>query len=210
MSISKQRIIQYEMENPSELTAEQFSKLKQEIKNRKKGTISDELVDFMLWDRGLPSRQESFAKYVCKFLPKECSVLEVGCGITGKMSRILKNNGYNISCMDPKVDPSYLQGIKSFQEMFDYKTTNIEEYDYIIAQEPCDATEHIVRACVMKRKKLIMSMCGVPHKLISGEMLSSAQEWYSYLQNISPSDLKLRYANLDPLTTTPILKSNFF
>lgn len=209
MIIPQSRIIQYETENPAELTTEQMARLKYEINNRQKGVVSDELVDFMLWLYNLPSRQETFAKYVCKFIPRNSSILEVGCGRTGKLSRILKNMGYTISCMDPKVDPAYLEDITSFKSIFNFKTTDIEKYDWLIAQEPCDATEHVVRACVANQKPLIMSLCGVPHKLISGEMLSSVQEWYSYLQNISPGDLKLRYASLDPWTTTPILKSVF-
>ena len=182
--------------------------MKQELDKPNKEIISGQLLDYILWLYDLPSRQESFAEYICKFLPISCSILEVGCGRTGIMSRILKEKGYKVSCMDPEIDPLYLKCINSFQEKFHYETTNIEEYDYLIAQTPCDATEHIVRACVSKKKPFIMSLCSMPHNLINGDMLSSAQEWYSYLQNIS-SNLKLSYKKLDPFTVTPILKSSF-
>lgn len=208
MTIPQSRIIQYETENPAELTTEQMAKLKYEITHRQKGIMSDELVDFMLWQYNLPSRQETFAQYVCKFIPRNSSILEVGCGRTAKLSRILKSQGYSISCMDPQVDSAYLEDIESLKERFNFKTTDIEKYDWLIAQEPCDATEHVVRACVANQKSLIMSLCGVPHKLINGKMPSSTQEWYSHLQDISPI-VKIRYATLDPLTITPILKVYF-
>ena len=208
MYIPKHRIDQYEEENPLKLTTEQFLKLRKEIENTDSNVISDEVIDFVFWAEGLPFRQEIFAKYVCKFLPMNASILEVGCGRTGKLSRILKDKGYNISCMDPKIDFAYLKNINSFKELFNLET-DITKYDYLIAQEPCDATEYIVRACVAERKKMIMSLCASPHILINGTMPSSYEEWYSYLQNISLDNLRLRYANLDPFISTPILKTNF-
>lgn len=56
----------------------------------------------------------------------------------------------------------------------------------------------------------MMSLCGVPHRLISGITPKSVKEWYDYLVNISNKDIKLRYIKLDPFVVTPILKSNKF
>lgn len=56
----------------------------------------------------------------------------------------------------------------------------------------------------------MMSLCGVPHKLISGEMPKDVKEWYTYLQSISYQQIKLRYIQLDPFLLTPILRSNQF
>lgn len=82
--------------------------------------------------------------------------------------------------------------------------------DCVIAQEPCDATEHIVRACTSQNIPFLMTLCGVPHKLISGKTLRSVNEWYDYLVNIANDKVKLRYITLNPILTTPILKSNQF
>lgn len=45
---------------------EQFSKVKEDIINPRTGVVSDEYVDFILWTRGLKSRQEYFAEYIEK------------------------------------------------------------------------------------------------------------------------------------------------
>ena len=111
-----------------------------------------------------------------------------------------------MTCIDPNVE---LQNntIHCIKGKFDYTKFDLSSYDFIIAQEPCDATEHIVRACINQNKPFIMSLCGVPHKLISGKMPKDIQEWYNYLQNISCKKLKLFYVSLDPLSTTAILKN---
>lgn len=205
------RFQQYKRLNPNELSTKQFLDLEKEIRGQKSNVISDEYVDFKLWLLGLPSRQESFAKFIAKKLPKnsEIKILEVGCGRTGKMSRILSEQGFCITGIDPKVEVLSDDKVTFIKEEFDYIKFDISVYDYVIAQEPCDATEHVVRACVNSKVPFIMSLCGVPHKLISGSMPKDFEEWYEYLLSISKEELKLRYLNLDPLTVIPILKSNF-
>ena len=125
------------------------------------------------------------------------------------MSRILSEQGFCVTGIDPKVEVLSNNKVTFIKEKFDYIKFDISGYDYVIAQEPCDATEHIVRACVNSKVPFIMSLCGVPHKLISGSMPKDYKEWYEYLLSISKEELKLRYLDLDPLTVTPILKSNF-
>lgn len=201
----------YKNVNPNELSSQQLRELEKEIKIKDSRIISDEYVDFKLWMQGLPSRQESFAKFLEKRIPKkeELKILEVGCGRTGRLSRILVERGFDVTGIDPKVEVVNCDNTKFIKGKFEYTKFNISEYNFVIAQEPCDATEHIVRACVKERIPFIISLCGVHHKLISGVMPKNEQEWYQYLLNISVKDLKLNYIKLDPFTITPILKSNF-
>ena len=201
----------YKNVNPNELSSQQFRELEKEIKSKKSGIISDEYVDFQLWMQGLPSRQETFAKFLEKRIPQkdELKILEVGCGRTGRLSRILCQKGFDVTGIDPKVEVLNCDNTKFIKGKFEYTKFELSTYDFVIAQEPCDATEHVVRARVRQRIPFIMSLCGVPHKLISGAMPQNEKDWYQYLLNISAKDLKLNYIKLDPLTITPILKSNY-
>lgn len=203
----------YKQTNPNELSPAQFLKLEREIfSTRLSSTMSDECCDFLLWLHGLPSRQESFAEFLVKKLPSDpnIQVLEVGGGRTYRLSRLLSQKGLKLTCIDPKLDLNLKGNVKLIKDKFDHKKFDLSPYDYVVAQEPCDATEHIVRACVSQKKPFIISLCGVPHKLLSGKMPASADEWYDYLVNIASSEVKFRSLNLCPLVTTPILKSNQF
>lgn len=207
--MERQRLEEYKKKNPNELTEKQLKKIKSEMESPKGNTISDEYFDFRLWCLGYPSRQESFAEYVAKRLERKKAkkVLEVGCGRTYRLSRILEKKGFEMTCIDPKVEnlATYESNIVVKKEMFDFKYA-LDNYDCIVAQEPCDATEHIVRACEEQDKPFIMTLCGVPHTLISGEEPENVYEWYAYLLNISKENkIRLRYVSLDPLLETPIL-----
>ena len=205
------RLEAYKRSNPNELTVQQFLMLEKEIKHPDSETISDEYFDFKLWYRGLPSRQERFADLLVRRLPKTegLRVLEVGCGRTAKLSRILSQKGFVMTCIDPTLEKSYCDGIEGIKGKFDYKRIDLSTYDYVIAQEPCDATEHVVRACISQHKPFIMALCGVPHKLLSGETPKNINEWYSYLVNISKNEIKFSYIMTDALGKTPIIKSNY-
>lgn len=207
-----QRIELYKKFNPNELTTEQFLRLEHEIKCPKEKTISDEYLDFKLWCRGMPSRQESFANFLSKKLSKypNANILEVGGGVTGRLSRFLDEKGFHMTCIDPRLEMKDYTRIRFIKSKFNYKKFDLRQYDYVIAQEPCDATEHIVRACIEQNVPFMMTLCGVPHKLISGKTPKSVEEWYDYLISISDNKIKLRYINLDPFSVTPILKSNKF
>ena len=93
------------------------------------------------------------------------------------------------------------------KDMFDHKTFDLSDYDFVIAQEPCDATEHVLLACKAQNKPFFMSLCGVPHKKLSGEMPANYSDWYAYLLNESDGYAKLIWLSLDPLSRTAILKS---
>ena len=209
------RLEQYKKLNPNELTQEQFQKIKEEIKKPKLQTISDEYFDFKLWNKGILSRQESFANFVIKKLEKstqgkKVKVLEVGGGRTARLSRILKEKGFDITCIDYKIEPENAGEVECIKGKFDYTKFDLTPYDYVIAQEPCDATEHVVRACMKYNKPFMMTLCGVPHKLISGETPKDVDSWYDYLINISSENIILRYVSINPFFKTPILRSKIF
>ena len=50
----------FRKKNPFEFSEEQFNLVETDIKKERGGIVSDEYVEFSLWRRGLPSRQESF------------------------------------------------------------------------------------------------------------------------------------------------------
>lgn len=200
----------YKNLNPNELTPKELLDLERELKNPKRNeAASDQLIDFLLWSRGLPSRQKSFAQFVSKKLAKfpEARILEVGCGRTAILSRLLAEKGFNMTCLDKIVDTTLTKGVHAIKDTFDYRTFDLSGYDIVIAQEPCDATEHILRACKDQNKIFFMSLCGVPHKIIDGKMPKTYQEWYDYLLKVSDGYAKLIWLPLDPLTKTAILKS---
>ena len=210
--IIRYKFEQYKRINPNELTQLEFVHLEKELHNLQSTLQSDQHLDFLLWCNNCQSRQELFANYLIKYLPKNpgTKILEVGCGRTARLSRILSEKGFIMTGIDPKVDSSYLNGIKSIKGKFDYRKFDLSNYDFVIAQEPCDATEHIVRACTCQNKPFIVSLCGVPHKLISGEMPETLADWYNYLQKIATDRTRLITVSLDPFSKTPIIRSNQF
>lgn len=211
-SVLQLQFERYKQTNPNELTSLEFAQLEKELNKSTAGVDSDQHLDFLLWCNGYKSRQELFAKYLMKYLPKTSGVkiLEVGCGRTAKLSRILAEKGFTMTCIDPKVDSSLLNGINSIKGKFDHKKFDLSEYDFVIAQEPCDATEHIIRACTTQGKPFIISLCGVPHKLLSGDTPKSYEDWYDYLWKIAKDKTRLLYLSLDPFSKTPIIRSNQF
>lgn len=206
------RLEAYKKLNPNELTDQQFIKLEQEINNPRMTTISDEYVDFKLWCDGKPSRQEIFAKFIERKLAqhKGAKILEVGCGRTGRLSRILSEKGFIMTGIDPNLETASSEEIEFIRGKFDYKKFDLTRFDYVVAQEPCDATEHVVRACTSKNVPFMMTLCGVPHRLISGHMPKDADEWYKYLIKIAGENVRLRYIKLDSIGYSSVLKSNDF
>lgn len=200
----------YRQINPHELSTKQLNDLEKEIKHLGKDLMSDQLLDFLLWSKGLPSRQESFANFVLKKLAKTSykKILEVGGGRTARLSRIIAKAGYEVTCIDTIIEKEFKSdNLTLIKDMFDYKTFDLSDYDFIIAQEPCDATEHVLLACKAQNKPFYMSLCGVPHKKLSGETPKSCDDWYNYLLKESEGYVKLIWLSLDPLSRTAILKS---
>lgn len=209
MEVQLHRLKQYELENPNELLEWQFRKIEEEILNPDEDTTSDEYFDFKLWFLGCPSRQESFANYVSRRLHKKGAkkVLEVGSGRTCRLSRMLEEKGFKMTCIDPKIDLQFVAeknpGIILQKEVFDL-SYGLSNFDYVIAEEPCDATEYIIQACIQQNKPFIMTLCGETHHVIGDKHVKNVYEWYDYLANIS-KDIRLRRVSLDPLATSRIL-----
>lgn len=215
VTLLTQQFSLYKRLNPHELTTQQFTSLEKELRHSNDPHLSDQYYDFLLWCGNHPSRQECLANFISKKLSKHpgAKILEVGCGRTARLSRFMNKNGFQMTCIDPNLDLSSIEkfeGIEGIRGKFDYRKFDISPYDYVIAQEPCDATEHIVRACVAVDKPFFMALCGVPHKLINGKLPKNHNEWYDYLKGIAPDKLKIIRLSLDPLLTTPILKSTNF
>ena len=200
----------YKQFNPHELSKKQLIDLELEIKHPDKDVMSDQFLDFLLWLKGHPSRQECYANFLLKKLAKSPykKILEVGCGRTARLSRIIAKAGYDVTCIDTIVEEEFNPGnITMIKNKFDYKTFNLSAFDLVIAQEPCDATEHVLLACKEQNKPFFMSLCGVPHKKLTGEMPKSYNEWYDYLLMKSDGYAKLIWLSLDPLSRTAVLIS---
>lgn len=197
-------------ENPFDYDAEQLCRLKQEIDHPQDGRSSDEKIDCLLWHRGQKSRQESFCCYVVRNFPcrRYPHLLEVGCGRQARLSQLLAQQGYQMSAIDPKLQriPAHVEGIVA---SFHHARTPISSYDAVIAQEPCDATEHIVRSCIRERKDFVISLCAEAHRLISGEQPDSVEAWYRYLVSLDPAYTVIICPSIIPGYATPMMIGRF-
>lgn len=209
MTEKRSKLEEYKKENPNRLAAEQFEALEQEILHPQKGIISDEYLDYKFWCQGLPSRQEWFADYLKdEILPlRELHILEVGCGRYAKLSVLLKGIGHRMTCMDPKAEPVEDAEIEVRREAFHCENVDLKGYDFVVAQEPCEATEHIVRACTRQQVPFAMVLCGVPHERISGGMPDDVYEWYDYLAAIDPEHTRLDYVRMYPKMGVAVIRS---
>ncbi len=177
-------------ENPFDYDAEQLCRLKQEIDHPQDGRSSDEKIDCQLQFRRYPH------------------LLEVGCGRQARLSQLLAQQGYQMSAIDPKLQriPAHVEGIVA---SFHHARTPISSYDAVIAQEPCDATEHIVRSCIRERKDFVISLCAEPHRLISGEQPDSVEAWYRYLVSLDPAHTVIICPSIIPEYATPMMIGRF-
>lgn len=191
-------IQQYREQNPHNLTEAQLSQIESELESPSDGTISDERLDYELWRRGLKSRQEGFADYVDGAIAGRGvkHILEVGGGRLGRLSVLLAERGYRMTCMDPRLEIESRPSVKAVKEAFDYRTVSLDGYDLVIGEEPCEAAEHIVRAGLEQKIPFIVALCGTPHKLISGEQPKDIWEWYDYLNHIDCGRTEMKIMKL--------------
>lgn len=184
--------------NPHNLTVDQFQFIIEDIFGKEdKGTIHDETFDFFQWQYGLPGRQEIFCKYIMDNYYKKYhdkNVLEVGCGRTAQLSKLLSYD-FKMTAIDPKLEIKAFTGFSYIMGRFD-EDMPIDKYDLIIGLEPCDATEHIVRACVKASKEFVVVLCGVQHDAINGKKFDDVFEWYDYLVSIDKDYLELDRLNM--------------
>lgn len=206
----------FKKDNPFEYLPEQFEKIRSDIDDPRGLTVYDETVEFSFWKRGLPSRQECFRDFLKPILERGGfrSVLEVGGGRTGRLSHLLASEGYRVTCMEPKLGETQgsmkpecgsgnggdTAGQSACQEnpvlikqFFDYHDADLSPYDIVIGQEPCDATEHIVRSCLAQEKPFVILLCGAVHEYISGGRAANVEEWYDYLEKLTDGKASLRY-----------------
>lgn len=197
--ITGRTLERYIDQNPNDLTVDQFQFIIEDIfADENKGTIHDETFDFFQWQYGLSGRQEIFCKYILdnyyqKYGGKE--VLEVGCGRTAKLSKLLSYD-FRMTAIDPKLAIKGLLNFAHIKGFFD-ENMPIDRFDLIIGLEPCEATEHIVRACVKARKEFVVVLCGVPHDAINGKTFDDVHDWYEYLVSIDRDFLKLDRLNMN-------------
>ena len=222
-----EKLIQFKKfyeQNPYDFSEEEFNKVRVDIVNSRNGIVHDEYVDFSLWLKGLKSRHSYFIDYVIDKFPitKYKKILEVGCGRNPRVSKELLKRGYIMTAIDPRISNYNKTVISKKDERVDAKTnvnyissefvfgeTDISVYDAVIAQEPCEATEHIVRACVSEKKDFIISLCGTPHRLVSGKMPKDLNEWYDYLEEIGGENCFIINSKMIPGYFCPVMLGLF-
>lgn len=183
-----QKYSAYCVQNPLHFTEEQLLRIKNDITRPRSGVVCDEYVEFILWKNGLKSRQEYFADYIERLFPptKYGTLLEAGCGRTARLSRLLADRGYRMAAIDPCLEKSgTAEAVLLMKERFLFGKTDLSPYDAVVAQEPCDATEHIIRACLAEKKSFCISLCGSPHPLMDGRTPETVYEWYEYLEELA-------------------------
>ena len=186
--------------NPAMLNETEKQVLLSDFKafRRRELDIPSELIyDFFAYGGLLPSRHELFADFITgKHLPKDFKrVLDVGAGKHCPLSEILATRGYLVKSIDPEIllnDNSAVQkGFIIEKGLFlcdefapDGIGTNISDFDLIVAMQPCQATEHIIRQCTKYNKPFVIKLCADSHPCLSGEENATFKQWFSHLESI--------------------------
>lgn len=189
----------FQKENPYEFTDLQFEKICRDIVQPRDNVICDETVEFSFWKQKLPSRQECFCHFLEPFFKQANahSVLEVGGGRTYRLSRMLADKSYQVTCIDPALEPGECpENLTLLRQHFDYLIIDLTPYDIVIGQEPCGATEHLVRACVEQSKPFVLVLCGAPHPYLSGQTPENVYEWYDYLSELAGEHAAFHYMDV--------------
>lgn len=198
---------QYITENPNNLTPIQFERIMDDLMSLcSSGTIHDETYDYYQWLDEKPGRQEQFYKYVrskYKHLYGK-HALEVGCGRNAILSQMLSKH-FKMTAIDPVLEVRDNPEIEYLKAYFT-QNTPIWDYDLIIGLEPCDATEHIIRSCLKRKKEFVVVLCGVPHKRLDGKKPKSIEDWRDYLVSIDKEHLLLE--RTDELDFRPYIIRN--
>ena len=92
-----------------------------------------------------------------------------------------------MTAMDPQLIPESVEKYQEYhincvKDAFIFGKTDITAFDAVVAQEPCDAAEHIIRECIVRRKDFVVSLCGVAHRLMNGEMPEDVYAWDDFLE----------------------------
>lgn len=172
-------------ENPLRFSEKRLSLVRRDFYEHKRGTVSDEFVDYVLWAEKSPARHEHFGAFLLPIIRDNSwsSILEVGCGETVLLSKYLHQklrNSVKIAAMDQCEMQCDTSGIKIMNHKFT-GTEDLTEYDAVIAQEPCDAAELIIKTCTEQNIPYCVILCGVPHARSSGVLDDDVYAWYAYL-----------------------------
>lgn len=206
----QEKFQKYKLLNPNELTEKELRILEKRVEKMNLSLLEkshdDDCIDFYLYLKGYPSRQQIFAEYILNTKLKGkmgLEILEVGSGKHARVGKFLSKEGFNITCIDPKLITKSQKNLTCISEKFDYRKFDISKFDYVIAEEPCEGAEQVVRACVKANKPFTQTLCGEPHKLISGKRAKNAKVWYKELRKFHPL-ITLEYIHLYPIFSNMI------
>ncbi len=187
---SEETLMQFAEQNPLDFSEHRIEFVRRDFYRQKRKTVSDEFVDYVLWAEGNPSRQEHFGIFLLPVIKARNwkSILEVGCGETALLSKWLYSHlegkvkmtaidKCNIHCDEPEI--TLIQREFSDNE-------KLTDYDAVIAQEPCEASELIIKNCTEQKIPFCVILCGVPHTRLTGELDKDAYSWYAYLLKTYP------------------------
>lgn len=191
--------IRFIEENPLRFSAQRMAIARKDFYGHRHGTASDEFADYVLWAEKSPARHEHFGAFLLPLIKENgwCAILEVGCGETALLSEYLYQelgDNVTITAMDQCDikcgDPS----VKIIKHKFT-GTENLAEYDAVIAQEPCEAAELIVKACTEQNVPYCVILCGVPHTRLTGVLDDDVYDWYAYLLSTYPNSKFTKWYN---------------
>lgn len=188
MEEKKKDLIDYLEENPDGIGRSEIDHIIKDLVDHDEMEMQfNETYDYLQWTKGLPGRQEQFAKYLqdkyAKYQGKK--VLDVGCGKIAKVA-VINKDFFKMTAIDPKLETERLDKSVEYRKEHFTQETDISEYDFIYGLEPCDVTEDIIRSCLRDKKDFVVALCKFPHMRSDGIMPNSFEEWYEYLKNIDP------------------------
>ncbi len=177
-------------ENPLRFSEQRMELVRRDFYEHKRGIVSDEFVDYVLWTEELPARHEHFGTFLLSIIKEQGwnTILEVGCGETALLSDFL-HHALGESVTITAMDQCDIQCDDIAVKIVKQKFTGAEDlsgFDAVIAQEPCEAAELIIKACTEQKIPFCVILCGVPHKRLTGELDDDVHAWYAYLLSTYP------------------------
>ena len=186
-------------DNPLKFSNHRMELVRKDFYGQHHGTVSDEFADYVLWAEKLPARHEKFGTFLLPIIRDNRwkSILEVGSGENALLSLFLRNmleENIKITAMDKCVITCDNPNINIINREFTCKE-KLTDYNAVIAQEPCDAAEPIIRACTDQNIPYCVILCGVPHTRLTGILDTDVYEWYAYLIKTYPGSRFTKWRN---------------
>ena len=187
---NKETFTQFKELNPLEFSERRMQLAENDFYRPRHGLVSDEYVEYVLWAEGTPARHEQFGEFLLPTIKANGwrSLLEVGCGEAALLSRYLYDrlcNDVSITAVDQSEITCRHPKIRLMQKTFT-GAEDLTGYDAVIALDPCEAAELIVKACTEQNVPYCVVLCGVPHRRLTGELDEDAYGWYAYLISTYP------------------------